>query len=665
MQKTRDAAKKPHRKPQKGSFSKGPKEQAQKNDKELAGKSSSTFPAKRKLSKDSPAKPFKKRVKLSSPASKGESPKTPGHKTAAHAEDSTLSRHMRKKKLTDARKKLAKPHFELGKEVKELWETLRKRNLESAEQSRITSMILQRIKGKASEMVTSHIMSRVLQTCLKFCNSEEKASIYDELRPHFLELAQNTYSHHLVVKMLDQAAADKNQLQKMVSSLHGNVVTFLRHPVASAVVEHAYKLASNVQKQELLAEFFSPEYRLFKGLVSKTSCRLVDLLAQEPSTKRRTVLEHMTASLQPILEKGIIDHSIIHRALIEYLSIAGKATAIDVLQQLSGPLLVRMIHTKDGAKLGVTCVSAGSRKERKKIIKGLKGHATKVACDLYGCSVLLAILNLVDDTEMLNKFIVNELANNVEQIAFDRHGRRVFLHLLSPQKMQYISADALTPWQIRNQDSEEANTEEKDEENKELLEGSFVNSKKDPFVRRTELLKSSLLAEKLIDACTSHAGDLLRSPIGKDLIYEVAKGGDDGILWHVTPSGVSRVHQAIADIGAQPRDAGDSDEHVFEQYHASRTIRKLILEPTVPDGVTAPSFASVIWNTALKGKCREWANGHSEKVVSAFKLCNDREVQKIAMEELQPLLDSGLLQNKTVTPEIAQGAKRKRAAKKK
>lgn len=35
---------------------------------------------------------------------------------------------------------------------------------------------------------------------------------------------------------------------------------------------------------------------------------------------------------------------------------------MDVLQQLSGPLLIRMAHTKDGAKLGVTCVFAGSRK---------------------------------------------------------------------------------------------------------------------------------------------------------------------------------------------------------------------------------------------------------------------------------------------------------------
>jgi hypothetical protein len=34
------------------------------------------------------------------------------------------------------------------------------------------------------------------------------------------------------------------------------------------------------------------------------------------------MLQHMTLSLQPILEKGIVDHSIVHRALVEYLSVS-------------------------------------------------------------------------------------------------------------------------------------------------------------------------------------------------------------------------------------------------------------------------------------------------------------------------------------------------------
>lgn len=629
---------------------------------EPAGKASFSYPSKRKLTKDTASKSLKKRAKTST---SGDHPRTTGHKTIVSAGNNILSRHMLKKQLMEARKKHAKPHFEVGKEVKELWESLRKRNLESAEHSRITSLILERMKGKAPEMVTSHVMSRVLQTCLKFCSHEEKASIYEELRPHFLELAQNTYSHHLVLKMLDQAAKDKHQLQKMISSLHGNVVAFLRHPVSSAVVEHAYKLASSDQKLDLLSEFFSPEYRLFKGIVSKTSRRLVDLLEHEPSTKRRIVLEHMTAALQPILEKGIVDHSIVHRALIEYLSITGKTMTMDVLQQLSGPLLVRMIHTKDGAKLGVTCVVSGSRKERKKIIKGFKGHATKVACDVHGCSVLMSVLDVVDDTEMLNKFIVNELAKNVEQIALDRHGRRVLLHLLSPQKLQYVWAEALTPLQVGKDFSEEGSTEVRDEENKDLsVEGSVTKSRKDPFVRRSEVLEFSSLAEKLLDVCTSHAGDLLRSPFGKDLIYEVAKGGHDGVLWHVSPSGISKVHQAIADTSAQPRSADDSDEHIFEHYHASRVLRRLILEPITPlSNMTGPSFASILWNTALKGRCREWATGHSEKVVSAFLECNDIEAKKDATEELQPLIDSGLWQGKAGISENADRAKQERAIK--
>ncbi|MCO5606421.1 hypothetical protein L7F22_060609 [Adiantum nelumboides] len=169
--------------------------------------------------------------------------------------------------------------------------------------------------------------------------------------------------------------------------------------------------------------------------------------------------------------------------------------------------------------------------------------------------------------------------------------------------------------------------------------------------------------KKLVDLCIVHAGDLLRSPVGKDLLYEVAKGGQDGVLWHVTPTGVCKLHQAIADVGAQPRSPGE-EEHIFEQYHASRTIKRLILEQAVlPDDITPPSFASVLWNTALKGKCTEWATGHSQKIVSAFQLCAEKKLWKEAMKELQPLIDSGLLQTENVTTETAKGAKRKRAVK--
>lgn len=51
--------------------------------------------------------------------------------------------------------------------------------------------------------------------------------------------------------------------------------------------------------------------------------RIVDIMAKL-GLKKSSVMRHMTSALQPILEKGIVDHSITHKALIEYLSIADK-----------------------------------------------------------------------------------------------------------------------------------------------------------------------------------------------------------------------------------------------------------------------------------------------------------------------------------------------------
>lgn len=635
-------------------------------------------------------KPFQKHPKLHSPGFKKPSKQThndsgvsthapikPGKlenadsrkpsKQNTNNDGKLSSRKLNKKNLMDKRKKHVKPHYELGKEVGAIWEKLRRKNLESDERSSLISAIIEKTKGKVPEMVTSHITSRVVQTCLKYCKPAEKLAIYEELRPHFLVLARNTYAHHLVVKMLDQAK--KDQLEQMISVLHGNVVAFLRHPVGCAVVEQAYKLANSAQKQELLAEFYSPEYRLFKGIISKGEHRLIDLLAKEPPSKRTSVLEHMAAALQPILEKGIVDHSIVHRALVEYLSIANKIAAAEILQQLSGPLLIRMLHTKDGAQLGVFCVGASKRKERKKIIKGLKGNVMKVACDQHGSVVLLAILDATDDTELANKFVISELVKDVKEMILNKYGRRFILHLLSPYDARYLSTDVLTALQRLSTFSDQADKQKEDEgdNGEEMREGKTVVGRKDPLKRRIELLNSSALAEKLVEVCCSHAGELLRSPLGKDVIYEVARGGADGIMWHCTPNGISSVHKAIADLAAQPRvsaDAGQTPaEHVFEHYHSSRTIRSLILDQSVaPECITTSSFSSVLWRTALKGKCKQWASGHSEKVVSAFQQCKDVKIKQAAMMELQPLLDSGLLQNRLGIAK-SEGTKRKRHSK--
>lgn len=167
---------------------------------------------------------------------------------------------------------------------------------------------------------------------------------------------------------------------------------------------------------------------------------------------------------------------------------------------------------------------------------------------------------------------------------------------------------------------------------------------------------------------------------------QVATGGDGGILHPILDEKLNALYEAIASLVAEPKSEESKEEskeeHILENFHSSRTIRKLILD--------CPTFASTLWNKALKGKCELWAQGHrsaslsyfqvwcmwmsikvhvilsfvfkspffcdcSGKVIVAFLESSDPKVHKLAKKELQPLIDGGIL--KIPEPKVASGAK--------
>ncbi|KAM5568884.1 pumilio [Rosa sericea] len=564
---------------------------------------------------------------------------------------------VRAKELAEARKKKRKRYYNLEHELAHLWEKMRSRDISKEDRYKLVSEALEKMKGKIPEIASSHVSSRVLQTCVKYCTKAErdakkkkadgdakkrkaeKDAVFEELKPHFLTLSRSAYGVHLVKKMLDNAS--KQQLAEFISSLHGHVASLLRHMVGSVVVEHAYQLGNATQKQELLVELYSTELQLFKDLVLKKEGRLVDIISKL-DLQKSSVLKHMTSVIQPILEKGIVDHSILHRVLIEYFTIAEEFSATDVIKQLSGPLLVRMIHTRDGSRVGMLCVKHGSAKERKKIIKGMKGHIRNIASDQCGSMVLVSLVSVVDDTKLITKVVINELQEHLKDLVFDKDGRRPLLQLLHPNCSRY-----LTPYDLASLSlsipslsnkvesdipSEGMETETNDpDESTQLVDGG----KKDPSIRRQELLVKSGLAERLVDVCIASAGELLRSNFGKEVMYEVATGGADGILHPTLDDKLNELYEAIATLVAEPKSEEPKEEHLLENFHSSRTIRRLILD--------CPAFASTLWNKALKGKCELWAQGHSCRVVSAFLASSDSKVNKLAKKELQPLIDAGTL----------------------
>ncbi|GIL46738.1 hypothetical protein Vafri_3642 [Volvox africanus] len=187
-------------------------------------------------------------------------------------------------------------------------------------------------------------------------------------------------------------------------------------------------------------------------------------------------------------------------------------------------------------------------------------------------------------------------------------------------------------------------------------------SKKDAQVRRRELLGSGpkSLSAKLTEVVAAEASTLLRSPHGCELVVEVARGGETGLLFELEPEGVLAVHAAIVrDVARSLEDFAsvasteDSDlagkgpsseyEHVLLSYHSSRALRRLLLLAAEEhSAAAAASLAAELWAKALKGHCEQWVNTHAEKVLAALLHCGVQPVVAAVKRELKPLVKQPL-----------------------
>ncbi|XP_042388170.1 pumilio homolog 24-like [Zingiber officinale] len=641
-----------------------------------------------KKPKESAPKPAKLKLldakKSKEPGFKASKPPKSDNKASVRSKEpqTPKERRLASKEMSEARKKKRKPNYHLEKELASLWEKMRRYNVGNEERSKLVTQALQKMNGKYLEIAGSHVLARVFQTCVKYCTQEERDSIFDALRPHLLALSCKKYAVHLVKKILDHAS--KKQLEVFISSLHGHVTALLRHSVGSAVIDYVFHLASGSQKQSLLVEMYSTELQLFKDLTLTNSGRLVDIISRL-QLQKSSVVRHMYSVFQSLIEKGIVNHSIVHKAILEFFTIADKSSAADVIQQLipllvqdslteeentqisapetqkkrknksknvKEPLLARMVRTRDGLKICIICVKHATAKERKKIIKGVKSHIRKLSLDQFGSLLLVCTLSVVDDTKLLTKIVIQELQTMLKELVLDKNGRRMILQLLHPHSSLYFTPEDLVCLNLSVASLFEQADETKDvseinqvpvEQGENLIDNnekegrivqSATGSKKDSFRRRRELLVESGLAEGLFGICIDNIGELLCSNFGKDVVYELAVGGSDGILQSFTDR-ITALHEAIASLAVLPKTNETEEEHVFENFHSSRLIRKLVLN--------SPSFATTLWKMALEGKCDIWAQGHSSKILHAFLQSSVSAIQDLAKPELQLLMDRDVL----------------------
>jgi pumilio family protein 6 len=97
-----------------------------------------------------------------------------------------------------------------------------------------------------------------------------------------------------------------------------------------------------------------------------------------------------------------------------------QSAANEVIENLAGPLLMRMVHTKDGIRVALFVVDRSSARQRKKLIKGMKGLVTRACREEHGHVLIMRVLDVTDDTALLRKAVMSEIEKELADLIKDR-----------------------------------------------------------------------------------------------------------------------------------------------------------------------------------------------------------------------------------------------------
>lgn len=238
------------------------------------------------------------------------------------------------------------------------------------------------------------------------------------------------------------------------------------------------------------------------------------------------------------VEKESFTTQLVQRATLEFLRLAGlfdKAEARQEVIENVREALVHILHTHEGARIAMQALWHGTAKDRKAILKSLKTHVVKIAMDEHGYQVLLAAIDVTDDTKMMSKALIEELAASSESLTSvmeSKHSKTVIFYLMHHRDPRYVHPDLLAI--LKSGDGN-------------------ANSKKDPEIRRRELSSASL--PHLLRHLADHVPALIRTKKGAVAIYTILEAVE-GKEREVAEA--QSAYDAVIELVAAPFDAAQS-----------------------------------------------------------------------------------------------------------
>jgi len=458
--------------------------------------------------------------------------------------DKKETREKQKKDKSERKaKKIEQEIYNLGTEAKKIWEELRdeeKMKGNDQKKLKLTAQLHALVKGNIKKIIFAHDTVRVVEFLMAMASEEIKNEIFLEMKEDLIEMSKSKYANFFVQKLLRYGS--KEQKAAVIKALVGNVARLMKHKTAGVVVELAYNdYADAGTRNSFLQEFLGPEYRLFKEPEVRT---LKELIEKHPE-KKEEMIKNLGMNVEVLIQKGTFNHSLVHCVIHNYLANTDGKRRADCIESMRENL-PHILHSRDGAMASLYCLWHGTTKDRKAIIKSLKTFVEKTCEEEFGHLVLMAIFDCVDDTKLVGKAILGELAECFKRVVMNKFGVRVIKYLVGGRDPLYTYPDA-----VRLMQQGDGN----------------AHSKKDPATRRKELL------EVAAPTILKWVGERLQSGLYDPPMTITFTC----LLNHLPPSEqLSRVWGLLAEEASKPFIQGDDTPNIIEKTASTMLLKKVI-----------------------------------------------------------------------------------------
>ena len=317
----------------------------------------------------------------------------------------------------------------------------------------------------------------------------------------------------------------------------------------------------------LKQEFYGPHFALFAADVVNQETSVPDLachLKKSPD-KKEVALNFVRGILNKGIEKSLFGYTYYQDLFAEYVANCSPKEVRDIAPSVVDHS-IHFLSSKAGTRVVAACAAYGTAKDRKRIMKSLKGFTRSALLHRDAYLAVLRLVQVTDDTVSTHKNIFNELLSAPDteeesskppllEIALDDRACKLFLMLLVSNELAWKKM--FDPYELPLM-----------EPNPTVLEGGkeVPTSRKDPETRREELMQH--LQKPLIEICKEHTRELLFSMSGSALIREVYNS--------LHPEGLV---DAVVDVCESELNGGgeEGDLSLFEDRVGHLAMKNLIL----------------------------------------------------------------------------------------